>query len=140
MTARRDDRRPDVAEHEEQHRDDQQGAEGEVVLDGPDRRVDQLGAVQHRVGDDARRQAAIDLLEPLADARGDGAAVLARRASGRCRRRPRARSRWRSPAAARGPSPTVATSDTRMTRPPRRPTGVCASSSMLRTRASARTT
>ena len=43
-----------------QHDDDQHRALGQVLLDGPDGRVDELGAVEHGLGDDVRRQGSRD--------------------------------------------------------------------------------
>ena len=54
---RRDERGAEVAEHEEEHDDDEQRALGEVRLDGADRRVDERRAVEHRLRADVGRQA-----------------------------------------------------------------------------------
>src|SRR5688572_32069641 len=52
----RSQRRADIAEQQEQHDDDEQGAFEQVLLDGPDRALDQFGAVVDRLGRDAGRQ------------------------------------------------------------------------------------
>ena len=74
---RRDQRGADVAEQQEQHRNDQQRAFEEVLFDRPDRRLDQRRAVIDWVGDDACRQRLVDLGQPRGDRDADIAAVLA---------------------------------------------------------------
>ncbi len=51
------------------HDDDQQRALGKVLLDRGDGRVDQLGAVEHGLDDDVRRQRSVDRLHLFIDGR-----------------------------------------------------------------------
>ena len=57
----RNQRRPQVAQEEKQHGNDQEGAFSQVFLHGLDGGVDQLRAVQHRLDLDMRRQALADV-------------------------------------------------------------------------------
>ncbi|NLS25940.1 hypothetical protein S2M10_09150 [Sphingomonas sp. S2M10] len=74
---RRDQGRTEVAEQQEEHDDDQHRAFGQVFRDRLDRRIDQLGAVQHRLNYDVRRQRSVDRLQFLSDRGRHDAAVLA---------------------------------------------------------------
>ena len=73
----RDQRGPQVPQEEEQHDNHQEGAFGQVFLHGLDGGVDQLGAVQYRLGLDVRRQALADVGHFGLNGGGDRAAVLA---------------------------------------------------------------
>ena len=67
----------EVAQHQEQHDDDQDRAFDQVLLDRPDRRLDQPGAVVDRARHDAVGQRRRDLVEPRRDALRGRPAVVA---------------------------------------------------------------
>ncbi|KAG1083322.1 hypothetical protein G6F40_014805 [Rhizopus arrhizus] len=72
----RDQRRPDIAQKDEQDDDDQRRALQQVLLDGGDGLVDQVGAVVdgHRLH--ALRQRLVDGVQPRGHGLRDAAAVL----------------------------------------------------------------
>ncbi len=67
----------EVAQHQEQHDDDQERAFDQVLLDRPDGRLDQPGAVVDRARHDAVGQRRRDLVEPRRHALRGRPAVLA---------------------------------------------------------------
>eukprot|EP01022_Parablepharisma_sp_SALTPOND_P027440 TRINITY_DN665_c0_g9_i1.p1 TRINITY_DN665_c0_g9~~TRINITY_DN665_c0_g9_i1.p1 ORF type:complete len:1867 (+),score=739.92 TRINITY_DN665_c0_g9_i1:18974-24574(+) len=73
----RDDGRADIAQEDEQHRNDQQRALDQVLLHRGDGTIHQHGAVVDGDGFHPLGQAAIDLAHLLVDRLRDGAAVLA---------------------------------------------------------------
>ena len=72
----RDDRGAPVAEQEEERGRHEQRALGEVLLDGSDRCVHKLGAIEHHLDLDARREGLRNLGDLRRDILGHGAAVL----------------------------------------------------------------
>jgi hypothetical protein len=74
---------PNVAEDQEQYRDDEKRALDEIGLDGRDRGLDEMRAVIDGAGDDALGQGLADLLELCGNASSDGPAVLADQQHGR---------------------------------------------------------
>ena len=73
----RDQRGAEVPKQQEQHENDQQGAFREVRRHGVDRGIDELGAIEHRLRADARRERPIDLLDLGVRRRRHGSAVAA---------------------------------------------------------------
>ncbi len=74
---RGDDRGAEVSEQQQEHEDDERGADHEVGGDGVDRGVDQLRPVQDGPRADARRQRPVDFGELGVGCGRDGAAVAA---------------------------------------------------------------
>src|SRR5215212_7484846 len=76
-TGIRDQCRAEIAEQEEEHQDNQEGPLGQVLGYGCDRSVDEVRAVQDRLGADARRQGLVNLLDFGVGCGGHRAAVAA---------------------------------------------------------------
>ncbi|MNJ34998.1 hypothetical protein D3C77_297260 [compost metagenome] len=75
--------RPNVAQQQEQHDDDQQRAFSKIACDGRDGGVHQGAAVEHRDRLDPRREGLANLLQSVAGRLGHRAAVSARDHQGR---------------------------------------------------------
>ncbi len=80
---RGDNRGADIAEQPEQGRDDQDRAFDEVLLDRPDGRIDQCRSIVKRGQPHPWRHRLLHLVQPLGDALGDDAAILASEHEGR---------------------------------------------------------
>ncbi|MGY4501905.1 hypothetical protein ACVWYH_005862 [Bradyrhizobium sp. GM24.11] len=67
----------EVAEQQEQHRDDEQRTFSQILSHGVDRGVDELRSIENGAGIDARRQGLADVLDLGVGGGGDGPAVAA---------------------------------------------------------------